>query len=103
MSSPIYCIGVNTVVRCIHEQTRCYDKCLQCSQSPHSRLRSTIRRPCPMVPLALSVIALGVAVGVEVAVGVGVNVAVAVGVGVNVAVAVGVGVNVAVAVAVAVA
>ena len=54
------------------------------------QIRFTIRRPWPLVPVALNVIPLGVAVGVEVAVAV----AVAVGLGATVAVGAAVGVGV---------
>src|SRR5258708_4179342 len=54
------------------------------------QIRSTIRRPWPLVPVAVSVMVAGVAVGVEV----GVAVAVAVGVGLGATVAVGVAVGV---------
>ena len=64
------------------------------------QIRSTIRRPWPLVPVALSVIALGVAVAVAVGVAVAVAVAVAVGVALGATVAVAVAVAVAVGVAV---
>src|SRR5882757_11149288 len=58
------------------------------------QIRSTIRRPWPLEPVAVSVMVAGVAVGVEVGVAVAVAVAVGVGLGATVAVGVAVGVGV---------
>ena len=87
MPSAIYCIGVTTVVLCIHEQCIVAVNVYSGPSRP-GPIKVHDSPSVPWVPLAVSAMLGGVAVGVEV--GVGVNVAVAVGVGVNVAVAVGV-------------